>query len=412
MSSAVRSRPGLPAASRPRALALLAAVALAAAACTHAKGSATSSASPSTSVSPLEHIATVAVSTMPFVPSGVAAAPGSVDVAFFGRSGTGSELEIERVDAKGGATTLFRQHFDVGGSASVLLAPSGRTTWAAVTLVGAPPVATTVEELSDQGVVEHAWSTARAPGGAAEPFLLLDGLVATTDGAVGLGSVGDRSGVAVRFPASGGVATLRVLASEQPASGSVELGGQGQDLVACAGRLWALLGNLHQEVLGLSKNLRPVARIAHAVTVSASLASSWRSLACAPGGLLLALSRSGADVVNGASSPKVALALHPSPSRLAGLSGLGEATGVGSGSADGLWWLLPVPHHPRSAPSTLLGYAIRSNGTAQLRAEGRLGFAAENVSALRSGTGGRHLFVLSCDKTGCRVSVLARAGSG
>lgn len=211
MSRAVRSRPGLPAAPRPRRLALLAAVTLAAAACTHAKGSATSSASPSTTVGRVEHIATVAVSTMPFVPSGVASAHGSIDVSLFGRSGTGSELEIERVGAKGGVTTLFRQHFDVSGSATVLLAPHGRTTWAAVSLLGASPLTTTVEELSSQGVVEHAWSTARAPGGAEEPLLLLDGLVATAHGAVGLGVIG-RSGVAVRFPASGGAATLRVLA--------------------------------------------------------------------------------------------------------------------------------------------------------------------------------------------------------
>lgn len=173
-----------------------------------------------------------------------------------------------------------------------------------------------------------------------------------------------------------------------------------------------MLGDLHEEVLGLSKNLRPVARIAHSVTASTLVASSWRSLACAPGGLLLALSRSAADVVNGASSSTVALALHPSPSRLAGFSGLGDASRVGSGSANGLWWLLPVPHHPRSAPATLLGYAIGSNGTAQLRAEGRLGFGAAKVVALRSGTGGRHLFVLSCDETGCHVTVLAPAGSG
>lgn len=411
MSSAVRSRPGLPAAPRPRALALLAVVALAAAACTHAKGSATSSASPSTTVSRLERTATVALRPTAAQLAGIATAHGSVDVGLFARSGTGSALAIERVSAKGTATTVFRQHFDVGGSARVLLAPRGRTTWAAVTLLGAAPVATTVEELSAQGVVEHAWSTARAPGGAEEPFSLLGGLVASADGAVGLGVAG-RAGVAVRFPASGGVATLRVLASEQPPSGSGLLGGQGQALVACGGRLWALVGTARQEVLGLSEDLRPVARITHTAAGSAVATSSWRSLACAPDGSLLALSRSAAEEVNGASSPKVTLAFHPSPLRLAGVSALGDAWRAGSGSAGGLWWLLPVPRHPRSAPATLLGYAISSDRTAQLRAEGRPGVLAEQVAAVRAGMGGRHLFVLSCEKTGCRVSVLARAGAG
>jgi len=415
VSGASGRRPRPLAVPRRRMLALLASVALGAGACTHAKGGATSSSSvsssPSASVVRLERTATVALQPMSAELAGVAPASGSLDVGLFERSGTGSELVIERVSAKGEATTVFRQHFDVGGSATVLLAPRGRTIWVAVTLLGSTPVATTVEELSAQGVVEHAWSTVRAPGGAEEPFLLLGGMVASADDAVGLGDAG-RSGVAVRFPASGGAATLHVLGRGVPPSGPNLLGGSSGALVLCGGRLWALLGVAHQEVLGLSEDLRPMARIAHTVTASAIVTSSWRSLACAPGGSLLALSRSAAEVVNGVSSAPAPLAFHPSPLRLAGVSALGDAWRAGTGSAAGLWWLLPVPRNPRSAPAALLGYAIGSDHTARLRAEGRPGVPAERVSAVRAGTGGRHLFVLSCEKTGCRVSVFSRAGSG
>jgi hypothetical protein len=415
VSGASGRRPRALAVPRRRMLALLASVALGAGACTHAKGGATSSSSvsssPSASVVRLERTATVALQPRLAAPVGVASAPGSLDVGFFERSGPGSELVIERVSAKGEATTVFRQHFDVGGSAAVLLAPRGRTLWVAVTLLGSTPVATTVEELSAQGVVEHAWSTVRAPGGAEEPFLLLGGMVASADDAVGLGEVG-RSGVAVRFPASGGAGTLHVLGRGGPPSGSSLLGGIGGGLVRCGGRLWALLGIRHEEVLGLAKDLRPVARISRTVTASEIATSTWRSLACAPGGSLLALSRSAAEVVKGASSAPASLAFHPSPLRLAGVSALGDAWRAGSGSAAGLWWLLPVPHYPRSAPAALLGYAIGSDHAARLSAEGRPGVLADQVAAIRAGTGGRHLFVFWCGKTSCRVSVFSRAGSG